>query len=108
MISTQRSPNLPAEQTKTSSPGEKKFWVAASVLRIRTTPEPARRCSSANGFQIREHLLVQLAEVFGPMMMSEPIMACKAAGSSGVGPGVRSRCFFIYIDGGANRKGWKP
>ena len=35
MISTQRSPNFPAEHTSTSSPGEKKFCVAASK-----PPEP--------------------------------------------------------------------
>src|SRR3954454_23854051 len=39
--------------------------------------------------------------------MSDPIMACKAAGKRGVGPGVRRRCFLMYIEianaGGAVR-----
>ncbi len=31
--------------------------------------------------------------------MSDPIIACSAWGSNGVGPGVSKRCFLIYMRG---------
>ena len=69
MISTQRSPNLPAEHTSTSSPGEKKFWVAASSAARSGSDQHQHviRCVQYL-FQVRQNLLVKIAEIFGPMM----------------------------------------
>ena len=100
MISTQRSPNFPAEQTSTSSPGVKKFCVAAS-----RPPEPDDT-STITSFEVPitsckpdSTCLYSLRKSSVRWWMSEPIMAWSAEGRRGVGPGVNKRCFRMYMAG---------
>ncbi len=92
----QRSPNLPADSTSTRSPGEVRFETEASIAPVpeldsRTTsflvPTKSFNCARTRVYRARNSAV--------RWCMSAAAMANWAAGSSGVGPGVKRRVLRI-------------
>src|SRR5713226_3148329 len=98
--SRQRSPNLPAVSTKTLSPGEVRFETEPSI-----TPVPEEASISASFRVPMKSFMSASARVYKARKsavrwcMANEAMAVCAAGSIGVGPGVKRRFLRSIYEG---------